>query len=136
MVDLLCLTLASTSHFCCSLTLMLSSPVPHFLTFLPHATNHHLCASLVPFLTLPHSCGVLGSLCLHPIEMLVLALSSSWGPAEPSHLSMLTSLTLASPFTPAEWSAQGVMEFLEEKRSNFPRFYFLSNNEMVNVLVR
>jgi hypothetical protein len=32
--------------------------------------------------------------------------------------------------------AQGVMEFLEEKRGNFPRFYFLSNNEMVNVLVR
>jgi hypothetical protein len=31
---------------------------------------------------------------------------------------------------------QGVMEFLEEKRANFPRFFFLSNNEMVNVLVR
>ena len=31
---------------------------------------------------------------------------------------------------------KGVMEFLEEKRANFPRFYFLSNNEMVDVLVR
>ena len=31
---------------------------------------------------------------------------------------------------------QGVMELLEEKRANFPRFYFLSNNEMVDVLVR
>ncbi len=31
---------------------------------------------------------------------------------------------------------QGVMEFLEEKRGAMPRFYFLSNNEMVNVLVR
>lgn len=28
------------------------------------------------------------------------------------------------------------MEFLDEKRSHFPRFYFLSNNEMVDVLVR
>lgn len=31
---------------------------------------------------------------------------------------------------------KGVMEFLDEKRSIFPRFYFLSNNEMVDVLVR
>lgn len=27
-------------------------------------------------------------------------------------------------------------QFLDEKRANFPRFYFLSNNEMVDVLVR
>jgi hypothetical protein len=33
-------------------------------------------------------------------------------------------------------NCQGVMDYLEDKRANFPRFYFLSNNEMVNLLVR
>ncbi len=45
------------------------------------------------------------------------------------------SLTLLTP-PYASSLTQGVMEFLEEKRANFPRFYFLSNNEMVDVLVR
>ena len=38
------------------------------------------------------------------------------------------------------WGLEGVLsgvaEFLEEKRGRFPRFYFLSSTEMIDVLVR
>lgn len=44
--------------------------------------------------------------------------------------------TLASLLRGLEAVHKGVMEYLEEKRGNFPRFYFLANSEMVDLLVR
>ena len=44
--------------------------------------------------------------------------------------------TLSELSSKMENVGKGVVDFLEEKRGSFPRFYFLSNNEMVDVMVR
>ncbi len=55
--------------------------------------------------------------------------------ATPEHTPVTGSQPLA-PLPAQDGVHKNVTDFLEEKRSHFPRFYFLSNKEMVDILVR